>query len=72
MKKFMLELFTGSKLLYLTFIVKLMHLKVLNHWSNKSFDMLLELLSETFYEGINLPSCTYDAKKMLRGFGFRV
>ena len=27
--------------------------------------MLLELLSETFPEGTNLPSCTYDAKKML-------
>ncbi|RVX00750.1 hypothetical protein CK203_026403 [Vitis vinifera] len=63
------KLFTGSKFSSLTFIVKLMHLKVLNHWSNKSFDMLLELLSEIFPEGTNLPSCTYDAKKMLRDLG---
>ena len=63
------KLFTGSKFSSLTFIVKLMHLKVLNHWSNKSFDMLLELLSEIFPEGTNLPSCTYDAKKMLQDLG---
>lgn len=39
------ELYSGcSQFLSLNFLVKLMHIKVLNGWSNKSFDMLLELL----------------------------
>lgn len=50
----------------LTFIVKLMHLKVLNHLSNKSFNMLLEVLKEVFSEGNNVPGSFYVAKKMLR------
>lgn len=29
----------------LNFLVKLMHIKVLNGWSNKLFDMLLKLLN---------------------------
>ena len=65
------KLFRGSKLLSLTFIVELMHVKVLNHWSKKSFDMLLELLSKAFPKGTNLSSCSYNAKKMLRDLGLR-
>ncbi|KAL5747358.1 hypothetical protein ACOSP7_024357 [Xanthoceras sorbifolium] len=34
----------------LNFIVKLMHLKVLNQWINKSMDMLLDLLKSTLPE----------------------
>ncbi|KAL5762382.1 hypothetical protein ACOSP7_018646 [Xanthoceras sorbifolium] len=35
----------------LNFVVKLMHLKVLNQWTNKSMDMLLDLLKSTLPEG---------------------
>ncbi|KAL4026636.1 hypothetical protein IC575_015072 [Cucumis melo] len=43
------ELYSGcSEFLSLKFLVKLMHVKVLNGWSNKSFDMLLELLRVEF------------------------
>ena len=36
------DLYPGcSKFFSLNFLVKLMHFKVLNGWSNKSFDMLL-------------------------------
>ena len=43
------ELYPGcTKFSTLTFLVKLMHIKVLNRWTNKSFDMLLELLKVVF------------------------
>ena len=67
----------GHKALYpgctkfstLTFLVKLMHIKVLNRWSNKSFDMLLELLLDAFPNGTSIPKSHYDVKRMFRDFG---
>ncbi|KAK1577107.1 hypothetical protein Q3G72_019025 [Acer saccharum] len=50
----------------LNFLVKLMHIKVLNHWSNKSFDMLIQLLNELLPDGKNIPTSYYEAKKILR------
>ncbi|KAL5789568.1 hypothetical protein ACOSQ2_004456 [Xanthoceras sorbifolium] len=32
----------------LSFVVKLMHIKCINGWSNKSFNMLLEFLKDAF------------------------
>ena len=55
----MLEIFS------LNFLVKLMHLKVLNKWTNRSFDMLLKLLKEVFPEGCKLPDFYYAVKKLL-------
>ena len=49
----------------LNFLVKLMHIKVLNHWSNKSFDMLIQLLNEVLPDGKNIPTSYYEAKKIL-------
>ena len=64
------ELYPGCrKFSALTFLVKLMHVKVLNCWSDKSFDMLLQLLIDAFPEGSNIPKTYYDAKKMLRELG---
>ena len=64
------ELYPGCrKFSALTFLVKLMHVKGLNYWSDKSFDMLLQLLIDTFPEGSNIPKTYYDAKKMLRELG---
>ncbi|KAK4411777.1 hypothetical protein Sango_0250700 [Sesamum angolense] len=37
----------------LTFLVKLLHLKTISGWTNKSFDMLLELLKEAF-QGVDV------------------
>ncbi|KAL2492096.1 Uncharacterized protein Adt_27724 [Abeliophyllum distichum] len=62
-------LFHGCKLSLLNFVVKLMHIKVLNQWSNKSFNMLLELLNDVFPKDTALPKSTYDAKKMLSELG---
>ena len=43
------ELYPGvSSFSSLNFLVKLMHLKVLNKWINKSFDELLKLLKLAF------------------------
>ena len=50
------------------FLVKLMHVKVLNHGSDKSFDVLLKLLVDAFPERLNILKTCYDAKN----FGFRM
>ncbi|XP_062112702.1 uncharacterized protein LOC133823866 [Humulus lupulus] len=38
-------------------------------WSNKSFDLLLDLLSKAFPKDNKIPRSYYDAKKMLRDLG---
>ncbi|KAK3212192.1 hypothetical protein Dsin_016898 [Dipteronia sinensis] len=53
----------------LSFTVKLLHLKTFNRWSNKSFNMLLELLKEAFPEGETLHATYYEAKKVVRDLG---
>ncbi|KAA0053564.1 CACTA en-spm transposon protein [Cucumis melo var. makuwa] len=50
--------------------VGLMHVKVLNGWSNKSFDMLLELLRAAFPMcNSTIPNSFYEAKRKLRHLG---
>ncbi|TYK18968.1 uncharacterized protein E5676_scaffold418G00580 [Cucumis melo var. makuwa] len=65
------ELYPGcSEFSSLNFLVKLMHVKVLNGWSNKSFDMLLELLRAAFPMcNSTIPSSFYEAKRKLRDLG---
>ena len=64
------ELYSGCrKFSALTFLVKLMHVKVLNFWSDNSFYMLLQVLVDAFPKGLNIPKTYYDAKKMLRELG---
>ncbi|KAJ0084642.1 hypothetical protein Patl1_30974 [Pistacia atlantica] len=63
------KLYPGCKLSALTFVVRLMHLKVLNLWSNKSLDMLLTLLNKVLPEGTSLPKNTYGVKRMLHDLG---
>ncbi|KAL3498314.1 hypothetical protein ACH5RR_041046 [Cinchona calisaya] len=46
------ELYTGCKLSLLSSLLKLLHVKVLNKWSNKSWNMLVEVLQEILPEGI--------------------
>ena len=59
-----------SKMSGLEFVAKLMHLKVLNHWSNKSLDMFLQLQTAASPEGSNLPASHHDAKKLMNDLGF--
>ncbi|KAL0546349.1 hypothetical protein IC582_016257 [Cucumis melo] len=65
------ELYPGCfEFLSLNFLVKLMDVKVLNGWSNKSFDMLLELLRAAFPMcNSTIPSSFYEAKRKLRDLG---
>jgi hypothetical protein len=53
----------------LSFIVHLYHLKCLNGWTDKSFSMLLELLSDAFPEENTLPKSFYETKKIISGLG---
>nr|XP_027062802.1 uncharacterized protein LOC113689186 [Coffea arabica]XP_027100959.1 uncharacterized protein LOC113720217 [Coffea arabica] len=55
----------------LLFVVKLLHLKLLNRWSNKSFTMLLQLLKDSYPDDNLLPSSYYDSRKLLGGIGLR-
>ena len=66
LKEAEIELYPGcTKILKVSFIVLLFHLKCLNGWSNKSFDMLLELLKEALPVGEMLPKNHYESKKIL-------
>lgn len=64
------ELYPGCKSFSkLCFIVKLLNIKFLGGWSDKSFDMLLELLGEAFPDGSAVPKNFNEAKKKIRCFG---
>ncbi|XP_028105558.1 uncharacterized protein LOC114304604 [Camellia sinensis] len=53
----------------LSFIVRLLHIKCLSGWSDKSFTMLLELLKDSFPKGETLPKSFYATRKLLRDLG---
>lgn len=64
------ELYPGCKTFSkLNFLVRLLHTKFLGGWSDKSFDMLLDLLREAFPEGAALPKNFYEAKKTVKSLG---
>jgi hypothetical protein len=58
-----------KKFTKLSFIVHLYHLKCMNGWIDKSFSMLLELLSDAFREETTLPESFYETKKIILGLG---
>ena len=58
-----------TKVTKLAFIIRLIHMKCLNGWSNKLFTMLLELLEEALPEGDNFPINYYEVKKILCDLG---
>jgi len=64
------ELYPGcTKVSKLSFIVKLLHLKCINHWSNKSMDELLIFFKEVLPDGSFVPTSFYEAKKVLHDLG---
>ncbi|XP_019223545.1 PREDICTED: uncharacterized protein LOC109205294 [Nicotiana attenuata] len=64
------ELYPGCKnVSKLSFVVKLLQLKCLNHWSNKSMDALLSFFKEVLPEGSFVPNSFYEAKKVLCDLG---
>ena len=54
----------------LSFVVRLLHMKVLCGWTDKSVTMLLELLNEAFPEDVKLPKNYYEANKITSDLGF--
>lgn len=60
------ELYPGCRnFSSLSFLVRLFHIKRLSGWSNKSFNMLLDLLIDAFPEGVQLPKNIYETKKVI-------
>ncbi|KAG8365720.1 hypothetical protein BUALT_Bualt17G0001300 [Buddleja alternifolia] len=53
----------------LSFLIRMLHIKCLDNWTNKSFNMMIGLLREAFPEGVQLPKSWYDAKKILKELG---
>ena len=54
----------------LKFLVKMMHIKILNNWSNKLFDMILDLIKSVFPMcGTNVPTSFYETKRKLCDLG---
>ncbi|CAL1402095.1 unnamed protein product [Linum trigynum] len=77
-KKFFRLLSEAEKPLYvgsekhsnLSFLIKMMHIKCLNGWSNSSFTMLLKTVRETLPTSADfLPKNYYGAKKNFRDLG---
>ncbi|XP_058215037.1 uncharacterized protein LOC131326316 [Rhododendron vialii] len=65
------ELYPGCKTFTtLSFIMRLMHIKVLNGITDKAFDMLLECLKLGFPPGETLPPSYNEAKKFRESLGF--
>ncbi|CAN1132472.1 hypothetical protein LINPERHAP2_LOCUS16281 [Linum perenne] len=63
-------LYDGCKSSKLATIVKLLHIKTQYKWSNKSFNMLLEMLKgDLLPRGSSLPDSYYEAKKIIRDLG---
>lgn len=59
-----------QKFTLLSFVIKMLRIKVLNKWSNKSFDMLLGVLKDLLSESDQKIPCTlYEAKEFLRDLG---
>lgn len=64
------ELYPGCQdVSLLSFLVKILHLKVLNKWSNKSFEMTLQLFKEVLPKHSTIPDSPYEVKKILRDLG---
>ncbi|CAN1215361.1 hypothetical protein LINPERPRIM_LOCUS184 [Linum perenne] len=50
----------------LSFLIKLMHIKCLNGWSNSSFTMVLDMIKGAFPMADFLPTTYYGAKKIIK------
>ncbi|XP_028124706.1 uncharacterized protein LOC114321702 [Camellia sinensis] len=53
----------------LSFAIQMLHVKVENRWSNKSFDKVLEIQRRFLPEGHMVPGSIYECKKLLRDLG---
>ncbi|XP_065847546.1 uncharacterized protein [Euphorbia lathyris] len=61
--------YPGCKTSKLDALVKLLYIKSVGRWSNKSFDMLLQVLKEILPNGSTLPESYYEAKRIIKDIG---
>ena len=54
----------------LAFIVKLLHIKTICNWNDKSFDMVINLINKVFSNGGSLPRLYYEAKHFRKDLDF--
>ncbi|XP_050278308.1 uncharacterized protein LOC126719839 [Quercus robur] len=65
------ELYPGcKKFSKLSFCMKLLHIKTLCNWSDKSFDLMIDLIKQALPDGESLPKLYYEAKQFRRDLGF--
>jgi hypothetical protein len=53
----------------LRFLVWLLHIKLLGGWTDKSFDLLVDLLVDALPKGSTLPTNFHEAKKLVKSIG---
>jgi hypothetical protein len=58
-----------KKYTQLRFIITLLHIKLLGGWSDKSFNILLDLLNDVLPEGSALAKTFHEAKKVAKTIG---
>ena len=65
------ELYPGcKKFSKLAFIVKLHHIKTIYNWSDKSFDIVIDLIKKALSDGESLLRSYYEAKRFRKDMGF--
>jgi hypothetical protein len=65
------ELYLGcKKFSKLAFIVKLLHIKTLCNWSDKSINMVIDLIMKALPDREALPRSYYEAKRFRKDLGF--
>ena len=64
------ELYPGTEESRLTFIIKLLHIKVYNRMTTSGFDAFLALLSSSLKNVPDLPKSYNEMKALLRKLGF--
>ena len=58
------EFYPGcKKFSKLSFCMKLLHIKTLCNWSDKSFDLVINLIKQALLNGESLPKSSYEAKQ---------
>ena len=64
------ELYPGcNKYSKLRFLVRLLHIKLLGGWTDRSFNLLVDLLVDALPKGSALPRNFHEAKKLVKSVG---
>ena len=50
----------------LCFLIRLLHIKLLGGWTDRSFDLILDLFNDVLPKGSTLPRNYYETKKLIK------